>query len=378
MFPLRLPDVSSLSAPAAGLARRAFNIALGILVGVLGAAVLASNLVQLTVTVPASGVLEPVRTWPVRSRASGMVSDILVRQGEAVQAGQLVARIDSLETAQAASQLETEYERQRLDRERAEQSGPLERRLRENQVAEADARLSRVRAVLRARLAEYGMVTDVESVLRSHRPGSHIAIDEAVAEVRSATADRASAVTQLEMLRLTELDQARQRLLENRLRSDARVARARLARLEVVAPATGIVLTERFDELIGSVVREGDVLVEIGDTSSWRVTLELPERGAVRIQLGDSALVEIPALSQLGNVTHLRGSVTFVSARQVAAGTSAARGGYRVHVALDSGQIGALGVQNIRTGLSTRARIVTRRQTMAGLFANYLKERLRA
>ena len=44
---------------------------------------------------PVSGTLQPVRQATVKAKVSGDVRQVTVREGEAVQAGQLLARIDT-------------------------------------------------------------------------------------------------------------------------------------------------------------------------------------------------------------------------------------------------------------------------------------------
>jgi multidrug resistance efflux pump len=92
-----------------------FVIALGLLLTACGAggtpateATALPTTVQADETVISEGRVEPVRFVEIGFNASGLVSEVLVKQGDPVEAGQVIARLESkdaqmLETARAAA-----------------------------------------------------------------------------------------------------------------------------------------------------------------------------------------------------------------------------------------------------------------------------------
>src|SRR3972149_2234391 len=98
---------------------------------VLASAQLATAVVDLREvdrTYTAEGVVEAVRQSTVAAQVSGRIVELRVDAGQAVARGQVLARIDEREAAQAASAFEAQTARAEADLANAR--GPYERRQR--------------------------------------------------------------------------------------------------------------------------------------------------------------------------------------------------------------------------------------------------------
>lgn len=208
---LRLPTLSEEKQPGAGLVKRAVSLTLGTVALLVLVALVTASLVEMPVTVRGGGALEPVRVWPVRAQEAGTVLEVLVETGDTVARGQAVLRLDPLEMQGTLRQLEAQLRAAGLSTRRAESAAPVELRQQGDRVAGADARLVTSRAALRQRMVEYGLGSDVDSLLASYRPGLHVGVDLALAEVRAAEAERRLAISQSDIIRLGSLDRDRQR-----------------------------------------------------------------------------------------------------------------------------------------------------------------------
>lgn len=385
---LRLPELGEDRAPGARLVRRTVTLTLATLAALAAAVLVVASLVSMKVTVKAAGVLEPVRVWPVRAREPGMVGEVLVSTGDRVRAGQTVARLDALELETSLAELRSQLRATELDERRAASAVPVEERQQSDRAAQARARVVTARANLRQRMVEYDLGGDVDSLLAGYTAGRHVAVDLAVAELRSAEAEVRLSSAQGEILGLGRYDRERKRAEGEQLSARIRAAEERLSRLALAAPTSGVVLTDQIERLPGSFVREGELLLEVADLDAWRVSLYVGERDVQRIRLGDSVRVRVQAFGAERR-EDLRGSVGYVSpdplgsggggtgASSPGAAPPAGGGTYRVLVRLDQRQLAAMGIHRFRRGYTAEGQIVTRSGRIIVLARDYLHDRIR-
>lgn len=385
---LSLPDVGPQGGLGAALVQRAFGVTLVLASLIAIALVAAVFLVTFDVTVRGTGILEPTRLWPVRARSTGAITEVLVRTGDTVQVGQPLARLDHSSIDVAIDELRAQLGMQRTTRLLAERLAPYEQRTAASAVKEAEARELRARAALRERLVDFGLGKNVDSLLASYVRGSHAGVDAAVADVLSAASEMARAQTQLDQTSLRSLEVARQRWQERQLEAQLRANLESRARTLVLAPGSGVVLADDPERRVGSVMREGDVVIELADTAGWRATVSVRERDVHRIHPGSRALLTIPAVVALrsapipGRVvavargtTELREAPADNARSSTEVSTRDGPSGYRVVIALDHAVVDSIGPELLRRGYSVEARIVTRRARVIALVREWIRER---
>jgi hypothetical protein len=125
--------------------------------------------------------------------------------------------------------------------------------------------------------------------------------------------------------------------------------------------------------------------LEVGSLQGWRSVLAVQEADVVRVHRGDVVRIEIPALAPINEAT-LSGHVISIgiastrlgpssSGRNVQGGSSiqSMAGPYEVIVAVDTAQLAALGVDNLRRGYTVRAKIVTQSRRGIGVVWDRLR-----
>lgn len=278
---------------------------------------------DLVARVTATGHIEPRRSVQIQSDISGRIVRLPLEEGQDVEEGDLLLEIDPTQYRAAVRQARA--------------------RLSEARSREAQARAD----YLQARREWERMETLQE------RTPDLVTAQEAEqartrAEVREAELEAAEhAVEQTE----AALEEARDRL-------DRTVIRApmtgRVTRLDVEQGETAIV---------GTMNNPGSLLLTIADLSTMEAVVEVDETDVTRVEVGDSASVEIDAFpdrSFAGRVTKIGNS-----ALQPRSGAAAAGAGqdeavdFEVRVLLSDPPAG------IRPDLSTTAEIVTDRRSGA-------------
>ncbi len=381
---LKLPVLDQRRVLGARLVQRAASVMLLIFAGTIAIAIVASSLISVRVTVDGAGTLEPVRVSPVRPADDGLVKQILVATGDTVRVGQTLIVLDSLDLATSLATLEAQYHEQEVSRAQLVATQPEDLRRQTEQRVHADAHLVRARATLRERMVEYAFGANVDSLLGGYVPGTHVGIDLAVSDVRDAQAEQRTADSELRRLDDSPLAVAAQDAKLGELRVAIDAARARLGRLAIRAPVAGVVLTDQLDRLLGSAVRSGDQLLEIGDPHTWEATVLIGEADVHDVHPGDSVTVDVPALVAL-KVPRLHGSVLAVGPSPAATAASAGSaaptqtpsGAYRVIVALDQTQLQGIGIGYFRRGYSVTGKVVTRRGKIIHLLFSHATEGLR-
>lgn len=353
---------------------RAVSLTLGLFGLLMASATVASVMIRMKVTVDGSGVLQPAQVWSVRGEETGVVRDVLVRMGDTVRAGQVIARLDTVQLSSELGQLRSRRRVLELDLRLAQTAVPLEARSVAERSAEAGAELVRANAVLRQRLVEHGFEPDEQAMRRTYRVGTNVAVDEALAAVMAAEAAARTARIEAERLGLKSIEQSRQQELLAEVDVQIATIEHRLSQRTLHAPAPGIVLTDGLERLSGKVLQEGESLLEIGGDDDWRAALLVPERNVSRIRVGDDAQVELTAFGRV-NAPEIRGRVLTVGAEPAA---DAPQGGNRmfpVTVRLDRGDLEAVGLERLRRGYTANARIVTRSERLIDLIGEYLLRR---
>jgi multidrug resistance efflux pump len=373
---LRLPPIENPKTLSAGFAQHVSKWTLAIVLFALLGGGIAATTVSVTLSLRASGVLEPANVWVVHALETGSIASVAVSTGEAVKRGQVLAVLDSLELAQQRVQLEGEIRTQQAAVARLRAASPFERQQRQYQGRQAVERRVQAAAALRDRLAAFGYGTNVDSIRQNYVSGSHVEIDRATSELLLAEAEVEHSSLLLSMPLNASLDESRERAGQRRLQELLRVLRVREQRLTIRSPGDGIVTTAETGRLAGTSVREGDAVLHVADLTQWRARLFLADRDVHDVAIGDSVRIEGPALRHLAD-QDLHGVVEFIAPAPVAAetGGSGAAAMYEVHARITDRTQSTLGVEQLRTGLSVNGRIVTRSGLIASLGVRYLRDR---
>ncbi|SKA39946.1 RND family efflux transporter, MFP subunit [Enhydrobacter aerosaccus] len=193
--------------------------------------------------------VEPIRELKARARIGGTVTALTVREGDAVQAGQQIATVVDPKLALQIQALESRNEAQAAIREQAQ--------------------------------IDFARVQQ----LRPSGAASQAQVDQARTRLEAA-----------------------ERMLQA-LRSDREVVNQQSTEGAVLAPGAGRILNVPI--AIGSVVMSGETIATLA-TDNYILRLQLPERHARFMKVGDAILIGARGLQQQGQETLRRGTVRLV------------------------------------------------------------------
>lgn len=253
-------------------------------------------------TVVAPGIVEP---WggqvALSARESGWIARIAVKEGERVEAGQLLATLDDPAQRRAVELAAAELTVAAAELSRLDAGAtPEERRQAQAELDGAAARseLARSAAARAARLHQQGAISDAE-----------VERDSAEARAQGALADRSEARLQEVRLgaRTEDRSAARGRVAAARARLG--LAEAGLDRRRVFAPSAGTVLLSRFHAGEFYDVGAGPLFL-LGDLDRLQVRLEVDEIDAIEVGPGAPCM-----LRSDGGVPLAEGTVDRVAPR---------------------------------------------------------------
>jgi HlyD family secretion protein len=286
--------------------------------------------------VTASGQIVAQRYADIGSSVMGRLVELRVKEGDAVAAGQIVARIDAIQAAASASAANARFKGAEATLRAASdalQSAQAELDAAKARAQEAGLKLQRTRD-----LRKDGLVPAAE-------------LDSAVA-----AADTASAQVRGAEAALRRLQQGREATEGSVAESRADAARVAdiLAKTDILAPIAGVVTRLPVQEgemvVMGIQGQLGTTLMTISDLSAIDAEVKVAEADVLRIQRGQPATVTleaVPGSSFSGRVVEIGASALPI------VGTGAAAREFRVKVRLDTPD------PRLRPGLTCDAEILT-------------------
>lgn len=338
------------------MTRRLFIVLIGVLAFLAAAAVLSRRGpaaidvdVEVVATrdlirsiVSASGEIVPTRYADIGSSVMGRIVELRVKEGDAVRAGQTVARIDPVQARGEAAAAEAQVRAARSEHRAA---------LQQVKAAEAAVAGARARAVEAQRNLERARALVSQQVLAA-----------AELDAMRASADAADATltaSQADLGRARSALSAAARRIEQATAQRTQ-AEDLLSKTDIVAPMTGVVtrLNVREGEMvvIGIQNQPGTTLLTIADLAALNAEVKVAEADVLRLATGQPATLTLDASP--GNI--LTGEVIEIGASALPqAGAQAAAREFRAVIRLHDRQ------PTLRPGLTCDVEIVTAERTNA-------------
>ena len=314
---------------------------------------------DITSLVSASGEIKPRTYINLGANAQGPITELLVKEGDRVRKGQVVARIENVQP-----RAEVEAQRAAVASFVAD-STAMEASLavQDQAIASAQATLEKVRSdveLARANYSRYDQLFKSQLISRQEYEQYRATLASAEALERESAA-RLSQV-KAQRTQITAQLASSQRRISQAEATQKRVANV-LAKFDVVAPIDGVVtnLPVRMGETVVPGIQNSaaSTVMTIADMSLITAEVKADETDIVNVQMGQQTTITIDALPgrtfhgtviEIGNTAILRSSG--LAASQSMTSSQEAKD-FKVVVALEDPPA------EIRPGLSCTAKIVT-------------------
>ncbi len=236
------------------------------------------------------GLVVPVRHTHLSTSTAGHVIEVAVKEGDAVEAGDVLLRLDNELQQIAVTQAEAQLRIQQAEYAKLSAGvTPQEITIAETAVEIAEATLTRIE----------------DETPRNTATAMDSAVSKTVAE-----AELRRAEAELELLesgaRAEELEAAAAAIAA--AEADLQQKQLELAAAEIRAPYDGTVAA--ISVQVGNQVVASEPVIQFADMTAWQVTSnELHEINAVSLEIGDKAAITfdaIPDLELTGTLVHMR------------------------------------------------------------------------
>ncbi len=325
-----------------------------------------SWLLGMELSVEAQGVLEPQQRHLIKTSVGGLLRHLAVRQGQRVQAGDLLATLEDREWQAELLKVEKDLEMTRTRRRAVEERLGQELELGSTEVARAQ--LAADRAELQLEQARTEAQLDVEMA-------------RGLASLRQPTAERWSVrYARAELVqRQLELTLARQRLeglgvgrhelatldqTGEKLTQDRALLIRRLGQALICAPVAGTVLTAGLERRPGDYLQAGEPLLELAQDGRWQALVQVREEDLPKVHPGQRARLYLRAFPHLEHRI-FPGQVHSIAALPALPGNS-----YEVRVQLDTHDY------PLACGMSAHALIQVEKGRIAALLWHRLLQQL--
>lgn len=223
---------------------------------------------ELVETASASGTIAPHVQVEVKSRASGEVVEILVTEGQRVEAGQLLVRLDPGDYDRALESTKVDLRR-------------VEAQLEQSQAALAGARLQQVEAKAASALSQKG--TELGVVAGSATRTANSTTKLAAVTIRQREADIKSVTAQIDAAKVA-----------------VALAERKVGETRISAPFAGTILAINVEKgtIVASAVTNvsgGSGLLTLADLTDLRVTGLIDEAQIAKVLPGQEVKVQVDA-----------------------------------------------------------------------------------
>jgi multidrug efflux pump subunit AcrA (membrane-fusion protein) len=281
--------------------QRVWLRALAVLAVVTGFA----SIIPYPLRITAECTIIPSERAKVRSELQGVLSEIPVDEGHAVNKGDVIARLD--DRALKAERLKVLAEIDKIEAELA----TLRKGHRPEEIQQQAAVLAARRNEVEFAVKE----ADRREQMAHEGVGSRQAAEEAsrVLETRRRAVDEAEAALRLLRAGSRPEEIAAHEAVLKRSRAELAYVDERLAMTVVRAPIDGNILTPRFREHVHEAIEAGGMVCEIANTRRMRAEILVPQREVDVIALGMPAVVKVesyPMHPFAGNVEFIAPAVS--------------------------------------------------------------------
>jgi HlyD family secretion protein len=221
---------------------------------------------DLVETVSASGKIQPQKEVSIQSEVSGLITQLLVKEGDQVTAGQLLVVINPDVYQSALSRAEAGF-----NSARSNLSSARARLLQ----AEAQFKANDLNFKRQEKLQKDGVISQAE-------------YENALSQWETSRAEVTAAQESIKSAEFSVESAA----------AGVKESADNLRRTSITAPMAGTVTAlskEVGENVLGNNMMSGDVIMKISALNNMEVNVEVNEADIMRVALGDTALVEVDA-----------------------------------------------------------------------------------
>jgi HlyD family secretion protein len=255
--------------------------------------VLAASRGELRQSVVASGKVRSPQRVELTSQITGRVTQIPVREGQSVEAGQLLIQLDDAEWRATLAQAKASLQQSEL------------RMTQLQQLAQPLATQSKRQAEANLLQAQQRFAQTRELVAKGFYSKNQL--DDAQRNLDVAESQRQSSELQLRSNLSGGSDQRLAQVAVAQARASLDIAQSRLNYTQITTPVAGIVLTRNVEP--GITIQPGKLLMTLSPSGDTELVVQIDEKNLALLRLGQKALASADAYPD----RHFAAEIIFIS-----------------------------------------------------------------
>lgn len=256
-------------------------------------------------------IVIPVERADVRAQISGLIAEVFVREGQHVAAGAPLVRLDDRDLSYQRARAQALVDVAAANLAKIKHGNRPEEIRREQALVDAkreDVKFAEVEEDRHRKLFERGVVSEA-------------ALAEARRDLAVKRAALHEAQAALQLVQVGSRDEEVVIAEAELRRAEAELAfvAKQVGELVVRSPIAGHVLTPKFHERVHARLEPGELVCEVGNYTSVRVEIFVPEGDADVIRIGQPVAVKVrtdPVNALYGKVSHIAPAVEEVGDRR--------------------------------------------------------------
>lgn len=287
------------------------------------------------VTIEGSGRIEPQKKYEIKSRRSGLVDKVFVRQGQLVNDGDLLMSLDDTDLINELDQLDQEMAINESQQRSFIEEFQRERAVLETDVSRAIGNYEMVCLELEKLYKEYQVYHKYVPFRGNDSLRSPI---DALMPVRLQKSRVQNAKIEIErsQRRLIALDSRKEELttlkqMYGKLQAKACLLKSHMEKMKIYAPVAGTVLTRDLEKRIGDHLVAGESIVELAELDDWQAQVMVQEIDFPKIKVGQDVKLYVNAFPHMAFKV-FEGQVKDVSRKPESIGSNSVQSGFNSSV----------------------------------------------
>ena len=314
----------------------------------------------MNVNVEGTGVVEPSSRFEVKTKLSGIISEVYVDRWDEVGKGDRLLKLESREWEAELEKVAKEREINKSRIAEIEERIRSQKTILQSEIHQTQSEIETLRLQLEQVEREYQLVFEkYEFVDRE----SVQAIDQLLPiRLKRSILRQAQAKLQTDKKRLEAIEQSKGEILtlqkvNEKLGEDREILLRRIDNTAVYAPISGTVLTGDLARRVGDHLQMGEAVMELARLGDWQAKVMIEETEIHKVKVGQSANLFVNAFPHM-EYKIFEGMVSGVSAQPVSNPASQEERVYPVKVTISNPEISTTHhTYSLAYGMSVEAKI---------------------
>ncbi len=326
--------------------------------------------IGMNVNVEGTGVVEPSGRFEVKTKLSGIISEVYVDRWDKVGKGDRLFKLESKDWEAELEKVNKEREINRSRMAEIEKQIRSEKKVLQSEIHQTQAEIETLHLQLEQVEREYQLVKKYNLV------NSKSEIDQLLPiRLKKSLLRQAQTKLQTDRERLEMVDRRYQEIetlkkMNQKLREDQHVLLRRIENTVVYAPLSGTVLTGDLERRVGDHLQIGETVIELARLDDWQAKVMIKETEIHKVKVGQPVNLFVNAFPHM-EYKIFEGVVTEIAAQPVSTNPSQEAQVYPTKITIQNPEISVNHkTYSLAYGMSVEAKIAVEKGRILDLIWN--------